>query len=840
MSDYPLLLLPPPYISTKTGKRIPIENPYHFPSHHQQVERLSPQFDKIMQAINTLQTLPGTEPELVLVIETIGSVKDFIKAVQKIKGLEWLGESDEDDIEPEFDFYNKKNKEKLLSRRLYMVMTNQNAMAKVLSLWKQWEKDKNMHFPFGLTKFKDIFKQLRSIKEWGVKDRLEITGLLDIWKLDLQEKLCPNRCEIELWYRQTSKKRAESQKIVEKYILDCGGKIISSCILEAIEYHALLVELPQETISQIVEDLDSVDLVKCNFIMFFRSLGQTLDLNGDSSEGRSVKYSAQPFPTGKPIVALLDGYPMSNHNSLKERIVIDDPDDIGSRYGLEFRKHGTAMASLIINGDLEDPTQKPLSTPLYIRPVMAVMSENESFPDTCLFVDLIHRVVKRIYEGDGKTPPQAPTVKIINFSLGDSHRPFDRQMSPLARVLDWLSKKYNVLFIVSAGNCIDNLDVKMIIENLDKLQLQNATIQSLYANALQRRIISPAESINSITVGAAHSDSSTYTQYNHLINPYESKFLPSPISPFGAGLRRAIKPELIFQAGRALYQRDYSSKTRIGYHNHYTSPGFEVAWPSPNGIDPSYRVHIRGTSIAAALITRGAYQCHEVLNTLDLTNNENSEYIPSLLKAMLIHGCEWGDAYEIIQQALDNPSLDKKKLKELVAKWIGYGLPNLTRVLECTQERVTLIGNGSINTDEEHLFEIPMPSALEAKVIKRRLTATLAWISSTTPRNQKYRDKKLWFEVINGKAHFQDVVGSTYHAVRRGTIQHEILEDDATISDTTDKSIQIKVICANDANNNIQSVPYSLLVTIEIAEGMGISIYEEIRTLLATTVRITH
>jgi hypothetical protein len=816
-----------------------IESPYHFPNHSKQTTRLSPHFDKIMEAINTLQTLPGTEPELVLVIETIDNVSDFINAVQKIEGLEWLGEIEEDDIEPEFDFYNKETKDKFLAGRLYMVMTNQKAMTTILSLWKEWETNENMKFPYGLGKFKDIFKQLHSIKQWGIKNRLEETGILDIWKLDLQDGLCPNSCEIELWYRQSAEKRKQSQNDVEKYIKNCGGQVISSCITEAIEYHALLVELPQETITKIIDDLSSVDLVKCNYIMFFRSPGQLAGFDGESHEGKSVNRVTKPLPKGMPIIALLDGYPISNHNELKERIIIDDPDDIGSAYNLELRKHGTAMASLIINGDLNDPTQKTLSTPLYIRPSMVIHDKDESFPTTCLFVDFVHRAVKRMFEGDGSTPPQAPSIKIINFSLGDIHRPFIREISPLARLLDWLSKKYNVLFIISAGNYSDNIDLKIIVENLDKDQLQQNIIQSLYANALHRRIISPSESINSITVGAAHYDASVYNERDYLYDPFKSRFLPSPISPFGAGLRRAIKPELIFPGGRTLYQRDYSSKTKISYYNYYSQPGFEVAWPSQNKIDLSYRVHIRGTSIAAALTSRGAHRCYEALQSLKLfENHENNEYTPALLKAMLIHGCEWGDAYEIIQQALENSSLDKTKLKEAIAKWVGYGLPNLMRVLNCTEERVTLVGKASIRTEEGHIFEIPIPSALEGKAIKRRLTLTLAWLSSTTPRNQKYRDSKLWFEVIGGKNHFKDVVGSTYHAVRRGTIQHEILEDSNAIVDTTDQSIKIKVNCATDARKTDEIIPYGLLATLEIAEGIGISIYEEVRTLLSTRIRI--
>lgn len=47
----------------------------------------------------------GLEPETVLVIEIAGRVDDFKQAVEATHGLEWLGEWDVDDIEPDDDFY---------------------------------------------------------------------------------------------------------------------------------------------------------------------------------------------------------------------------------------------------------------------------------------------------------------------------------------------------------------------------------------------------------------------------------------------------------------------------------------------------------------------------------------------------------------------------------------------------------------------------------------------------------------------------------------------------------------------------------------------------------------
>ncbi|QZO02000.1 hypothetical protein [Chenggangzhangella methanolivorans] len=70
---------------------------------------------------------------------------------------------------------------------------------------------------------------------------------------------------------------------------------------------------------------------------------------------------------------------------------------------------------------------------------------------------MIERAVRALKEGVGGREPVGPDVLIINHSLGDMHSPFERRASHWSRLLDYLSHRYNVLFIVSAGNAQDGL-----------------------------------------------------------------------------------------------------------------------------------------------------------------------------------------------------------------------------------------------------------------------------------------------------------------------------------------------------------------------------------------------
>ena len=103
------------------------------------------------------------------------------------------------------------------------------------------------------------------------------------------------------------------------------------------------------------------------------------------------------------------------------------------------------MASLIAHGDLGSDGA-PIETPIYVRPILVPVEDfnrnvDERTPDDRLLIDIIHEAVLRI-KGTDKRKGERTMVKVINLSFGNSWQPFDRQMSPLAKLLDWLAWKW--------------------------------------------------------------------------------------------------------------------------------------------------------------------------------------------------------------------------------------------------------------------------------------------------------------------------------------------------------------------------------------------------------------
>lgn len=859
MADLPLLLFPSPAIAERTKRKM-VPGKINVPSVGRQGERLSPLFQQLQTSFNArsveIQQNPtGIDPEQVLIIETVGNVEDFANAVAKIPGLEWMGEIEAEEITPDEDFYNDEKPEKKLSGRLYLIMSNQTALTQMLSLWTQYKADTSMAFERGVTKFRDVFLHLKDIRRWGIEDRLAEREVFDIWQENLKFGADRNvRFEAELWFRGSVDKRSESESIVAGLIQDLGGSVISQCVIPSIAYHSVLGEIPAHTALQILKHPE-VDLIKCENIMFFRPTGQ-MATGKELVEGDIIDCtaSAENQPTGDPIVAVFDGLPLANHRLLAGRLIVDDPDDWASGYPAIDRQHGTAMTSLIVHGDLNEGSN-PLSRPVYVRPIMKPNSSDfrtpkeECIPEDVLFVDYIHRAVKRIKEGEGDGEAAAPTVKIINMSIGDSSRHFSQVMSPLARLLDWLSAKYNVLFVISSGNHTEPIDTGMSTRDFEALnpnEREALVIQKIYEDARHRRLLSPAESINGLTVGAIHHDNSQNASIGHLVDVFEST-LPSPVSAFGSGYRRSIKPDFLLSGGRVLYDISLQGQ-QLDLRGRKIAPGNQVAAPSAQAGELNKSKFCCGSSNSAALTSRAASICYDYLASIFSEHARDDDFatfgVP-ILKAILVHGCSWNELGSKLDELLRTDE-NGRKIKSWISRWVGYGIPDIGKALGCNEQRATLIGFGKLNDGEAHIYNLPLPPSLSAQREWRKFTVTLAWLSPVASTTQRYREAQLWFDFEDGKKSREKLSGklrvtgidSDSDATRRGTVQHEVFEGESAVAISDGDTLQIKVNCREDARKIETPIAYGLVVSLEVAEGVNLPIYNEIRTRIAPAVEI--
>ncbi|MDA3897595.1 MAG: S8 family peptidase, partial [Desulfobacteraceae bacterium] len=557
-----------------------------------------------------------------------------------------------------------------------------------------------------------------------------------------------------------------------------------------------------------------------------------------------------------PVAAILDGAPNLLHEALKDRLLFDDPDNLAAEYQPGEKRHGTAMASLVVHGEMVDGKSVPLTRKVYHLAIMqpdpqarSFGKHDEYFPNEVFFEDRIERAVRRMFEGEGYVPAQAPGIKIINLSIADSERPFIHTPSPWARLLDWLSWKYRVLFCVSAGNFGSDIEVGIPHSEFSALSDEQKVahvLKCIEQQLSERRLLSPAESLNSLTVGALHADESGTYVLGQRIDLMPNGALFSPISRLGHGFRRSIKPEIFFPGGRQLYKTPHiNSEQRYPIDTGLRVPGQQVAWDSTQEGELSQRVYTCGTSNATALATRSGARIYEVLAQLQA---EHGEQVPDnlmavLIKALLVHGAQHDDqAEKALTESLKTPK-NSRRFKAVMARYIGYGAVNIERVIACTEQRGTVIGCGEIKENQVHEYRFPLPLGLSGSQEWRRMVVTLAWFSPINSAHRNLREAKLELQPA-GKWKETELALSRQEAdhnqVLRGTVQHEILEGDNQIAAyQEDGHILLHVTCKADATEKLdEAIPYGLAVTLEVAEGVAIPIYQQIRARIRPQVAV--
>lgn len=855
MAEYPLLIFPEPARAEK-ARRFGGGQPPRIPDVQRQAERIAPQFQRLQQVMErhrlALQNNSlGLQPEQALVLETIGSVDGFIKAIKKVPGLEWLGEFEIDDIAPDYGFEDEKDPQKLLKGQLFLVMTDHRALQELQSLFNNWQQNPNTGFPRGLAPLKQAFAHLRTIRPWDAEDRIRDTGLIPDWQDRVGHGQGVVPFEVELWFRENPGRQRQAEAYLADVVASLGGEIVQQCVISQIAYHGVLGRIPSDTLSRLLSDLSGLHnfhLFQCEDIMHLRPVGQcAIRVLEDSSGLETSRQEQQPdLPQGEPVIALLDGYPLTGHRLLDRRLVVDDPDGYESVYQARERVHGTAMASLICHGDL-DEGGRPSKRPVYVRPILQPYRGFdgqfiERIPEGVLAVDLVHRAVRRLFEAEGEESPAAPSVRVVNLSVCDRSRPFDRGMSSLARLLDWLSWKYNVLFVVSAGNHPHDIELNVPRAGLRNLSADNrerAVIEAMAVDTRHRRLLSPAETFNGITVAATHADASAPVTNPNLLDPFTRMGLPSTISAQGPGYRRTIKPDILLPGGRQfLFEKMGNVHTRavLQTPNFTRPPGQRVAAPGAAG-ELNLTFHTRGTSNSAALASRWAITLFDVISQLREQPGAGlpPEYDVVLLKTLLVHGADWGDGGSLYESILRNPQ-NSRVFTDYVGRFFGYGAAKIAKVIVCTDQRVTVLGVGKLEDGEGQEFLLPLPPSLSAVADKRRLTITLAWVTPVNCIRQNYRIAHLWFNPKNHLA--TDRVCADHNAVQRGTVQHEVLESAEAVDFQDGETIGIKVNCRADAGDIPEPIRYGLAVTLEVAEGIAIPIYQEVRDRLRIRVPI--
>jgi Subtilase family len=488
------------------------------------------------------------------------------------------------------------------------------------------------------------------------------------------------------------------------------------------------------------------------------------------------------------------------------------------------------MACLILHGDRNE-NGPSIGRPLYVRPLMANENGREVTDRNRLLVDTIYRAVVRI-KGSDEQEAAAPSVFLVNLSLGDSRRPFAGIISPLARLLDFLSERYNILFLVSGGNIGDPLTLPEFdnwtsFEGASADEKKRSVLRALNAAKHERTILSPAESLNALTIGGQHHDSVVNRiGGNGLVDPFDDNTLPNISSGLGLGHRRTIKPEIYLPGGREYVRfRGNRDGLEIVSNSAQRLYGLAAAAPDTRQGRLNYSGLTNGTSSATALATHAAHHIFAALMDRDggsLLVDLDPQYYAIVVKCLLVHSARWNGNNELLME-ICGPESRRRFVEraENSSRFIGFGVANIAQVIECAENRATLVGHGALLPNNAHGYRIPLPGCLEHVTDPRSLTVTVAWFSSVRPGHQNYRCVRMEaapLQALQGLGVERQKSQPADASVKRGGIFHEHFEGEAAIPYIDDGHLALQVWCKEDAGLP-QPTPIRYAVAVTIHAG---------------------
>ena len=737
--------------------------------------------------------------------------------------------------------------------------------------WRAHQR--NEKAPPGLKPWWNLFDLLIDLRAWGPTDRLPEGARAEIEARLPQDNEEEVMLEIEIWPTKSKVKRIQWRRETEAKVTgDLGGRIIDRGSIgeEGLIYEALLVGLSSGAVRELLNNPAAPDgIALMEGIQFI--LPQTIAQSPPSDAEIIGEVGLDdPFDPDAPIrAALLDGTPAAAHPALDGGIVVEDVHDLVRLSQVSDRVHATSMASLVLRGDLEADgaplvDARVVSVPVLIDGEDFLGQKTSCSPPDKLFVDIVHTALTRLLLGDDAL---APEVFVVNLSIGVHNMQFAGRISALARLIDWWSAETGVLFVISAGNILDNV----VLEGMTATEFEDAnadTKREAIRNAMRsqgygRGLLAPAEAMNGLTVGAISSDLSPTTpptMHNIVRLEADDEMIPALSSAQGLGLFRSIKPDLLISGGaHEMRLSPAGDDAALSLVTQGSRTGLVVATPNSGGGSPSIRT--RGTSGATALTTRGILQAAYELVREDGPYQGQElprEDLALLTRALAVNSASWPDeAYTLYD--LERGLLPKgmhKRAKEAVARQFGYGALNLERMSSSPEFGATLVGLGTIKKDRGRIFDLPLPDALSGEKIPRSMRVTLTWFSPIDTARVRYRLASLEAiaaDHIDGEDAEKDsdwglsmkTNGLDAAAVKKGSVWSRRLKTKRATIPAFDEGtlLPIRVQCSDASGGGLsqdEDIRFAIAITLEVETEVQFDIHQEIREMITLKLRGGH
>lgn len=562
---------------------------------------------------------------------------------------------------------------------------------------------------------KQLLEALESVDSWNEEDRkswaIKNIGLPDNDHFSL---------DVELWpvsFSMAPKRKSFLSKF-EKWLEGNGIKKTDSLNLDSLVMYRVLVSHEQARLLLNHTDVRLVDLPPKSGLSY-----NDLDVN--------LETIPTNIPSPQPEAAkicILDSGINTNHPLLAPAIAesnsfVEEDDDISDKAG-----HGTQVAGVALYGDVAQCKDSDYWVPENWIYNGRILDEKCEFDEETIENKLIEAVEYFVELG----------CRVFNLSIGNKNAPYDgRHVRGMAYVLDDLSRKHDILFVVSVGNFNGTNDEPLIPKDSWRDEYPD------YLLGDHNFIIDPASAINALTVGglAVHDATDIAQKYPdeiyHLAAANRNQ--PSPFTRHGPTVRGALKPELVAPGGNIACPVRYEDKQWQA-----VSKGVGVLTLNHNFLGNTLLSEVSGTSFAAPYITHLAGK---------LLNNY-PDISARMLRALLISQAS------VTSECL--LTFDEETLREYPKnngrrhpynEVSGYGAISEDNLFSSSEDSVLLMAEDEINNDCCQFYELPLPETfLRRKHSYRELRVALSYSPAVRTTRLDYRATKITFNLVKGKS----------------------------------------------------------------------------------------
>ncbi|MDO8342155.1 MAG: S8 family peptidase [Cellvibrio sp.] len=528
-------------------------------------------------------------------------------------------------------------------------------------------------------------------------------------------------------------------------------------------------------------------------------------------------------------VCILDSGIATNHPLLAPAIA-ESANFIGGEDGGDLNGHGTAVAGIVLYGDLEACNTTNFWKPELLIFNGKILDDNAEFNEASIEKTLVDAVTYFVEEHQ---------CRIFNLSIGNANAPYDnRHIRGIAYVLDKLARDLNILFVVSAGNFSGATD-----SNVPANSWRDEYPEYLLADTSV--IIDPAPALNVLTVGslARHNatfDAQRYPEIGQLAPAFKNQ--PSPFTRHGPSIKGAIKPELVAVGG------NLAVAMRTGDEHRAVMRGLGVLTCNNKFIGNTLFSEISGTSFAAPYITHLAGR---VLN-----NYPNAS--ANLLRALLVNHAN-------MLPEIENGFPDEMKQiykietgRDSCRDIAGYGVVDESELFRSSESAVVLMAEEKIENNSHQFFELPLPAEfLRTQTAAREIRVTLAYCPAVRTTRIDYVATKIQFNLIKDislaavERHFNhDTQAET--TTRRDDAESNrdisaVLRGKGTVQSSTWRVRQRKptekwfvVVTRQDKDwgeSRLELEDYALVVTVTDRENENAQLYTQISQRIEQQIR---